>query len=141
MSQNPYQPPQPGRDVPVAVAAPVERGPFVLAAVGAWLASAYWAALTLLLGVGIAVGSVSGVQVILPCVLIALYAWRGVQLFRGDPAAARRLMWLHGFGGVAALMQIASGGGGFIVVLQGLKIAIHVFGGVTSYMALRAAQR
>lgn len=47
--------------------------------------------------------------------------------------AARRILWLHGFGAVSALLQIASGGV-VLFVLQGIKILIHIFGGVTAYL-------
>lgn len=140
MSQNPYLAPNPeqGSSNPYgATPPPVNRTPFVLAAVGAFLASAYWAGLTLLITFGVATGAVSGFQIILPCVLIALYALRGYQLWKGDPAAATRVLWLHGIGGVMAVLQIASGGT-ILMVLQGIKLLIHIFGGVTAFMAQRA---
>jgi hypothetical protein len=142
MTPNPYQPPQqpmraaaPGVDVGAAPAG--NRTLFVLAAVGAGLASLYWATLTLLIGLGVAIGSGSPVQIILPFVLIVLYAVRGYQLFQGDPLAARRILWLHGIGGLAAFAQMASAGG-FWGALQGVKIVIHVFGGVMAFLALRS---
>jgi hypothetical protein len=141
MNPNPYQPPQSYRapaPYPPGGAPPnVPRTPFVLAAVGAFLASGYWAALTLLLGLGAAVGNISLMQTILPVVLVVLYAMRGYQIFKGDPNAAKRILWLHGVGGVVAIMQIAQGHGVF-VALQSIKGLIHVFGGVTAYMAQRA---
>jgi hypothetical protein len=91
----------------------------------------------LLLGVGAAFGSTSPAQFVLPCVLIVLYAVRGFQLLKGDPNAARRILWLHGIGGIAAIVYMASGGG-LIVVLQAAKLVIHVFGGATAYLALRS---
>ncbi len=139
MNTNPYQAPTPyepadqRRDSPT----PMNRTPFILAAVGAGLASGYWALLTLLIVFGVASGSVSGFHVVLPCVLIGLYALRGYQLFKGDPAAAKRILWLHGVGGVMALIQIFSGGT-LIMVLQGIKLVIHVFGALTAYLAARA---
>ena len=139
MNPNPYQPPNAQGPLPYAPGGPPpDRTMFVLAAVGAGLASAYWAGLTLLIGLGAAYGSVSGFQAILPIVLIVLYAVRGVQIFKGDPAAARRILWLHGIGAISAVIQIGSGGGLF-VVLQGIKILIHIFGGVTAYLAQRRA--
>lgn len=140
MSPNPYQAPPTARlsEGPDAeMRRPLNRTPFILAGIGAGLASAYWAALTLLIGFGVAAGSVSAFQVILPCVLIALYALRGFQLLKGDPNAAKRVLWLHGVGGVMALLQIFSGST-LLVVLQGIKFGIHIFGGVTAYMAGRA---
>jgi hypothetical protein len=140
MTPNPYDPPQhykqPAAGPGVAGAAG-NRNLFVLAAIGAGLASLYWAALTLLIGVGVAIGTGSPVQIVLPFVLIALYAVRGYQLFRGDPAAARRILWLHGIGGLAAFVQMVSAGG-FWGALQGVKILIHIFGGVTALLALRS---
>ena len=133
---NPYQPPG-DYAPPGAAVATVNRGPFILAAVGAWLAGAYWAAITLLLTLGAAAGSVSGAQIILPCVLIALYAMRGYQLFKGDPAAAKRILWLHGVGGVAAIVYMMSGGA-IVMVLNGIKVLIHIFGAITAIMASRA---
>ena len=110
MAPNPYQPPQAPFGYPQS-APPENRTMFVLAAIGAGLASVYWAGLTLLIGLGAAMGSASMVQVILPIVLIVLYAVRGLQIFKGDRAAARRILWLHGLGCIAAFMQIAAGGG------------------------------
>jgi len=118
----------------------MNRTPFILAGVGALLASVYWAGLTLLIGVGVASGSVSSMQVILPIVLIVLYALRGFQLFKGDPTAARRILWLHGVGGVMAVIQIASGST-LLVVLQSIKLLIHIFGGVTALLAQREFTR
>lgn len=136
---NPYQAPRPQAPFDYRQAGPPEdRTMFVLAAIGAGLASVYWAALTLLIGLGAALGSVSMFQVVLPIVLIVLYAVRGFQIFKGDRNAARRILWLHGLGGIAAIMQIASGGG-FFAVLQGLKIVIHLFGGITAYLAQRGS--
>jgi hypothetical protein len=114
------------------------RTPFILAALGAGLASVYWAGLTLLIASSVASGSLSPTQVILPLVLVALYALRGFQLFKGDPAAARRILWLHGLGGVMALIAAFSGTG-VIVALQGVKLVIHAFGGATALWALRAS--
>lgn len=133
---NPYQPPGPPPGY--ARARPVSRTPFVLAGVGAFLASAYWALLTLLIGLASATGSASSMNLILPIVLIALYAWRGINVIKGDPASARSLLWLHGIGGFFAMTQLTHGGGIF-VVLQGLKVLIHVFGGITAFLAHRQA--
>ena len=114
------------------------RTPFILAGIAAALASLYWAGLTLLTLSSVAGGAVSPTQVILPVVLIALYAWRGVQLFKGDPAAARKILWLHGLGGIMALIGAFSQTG-LIVVLQGVKVAIHAFGVATALWAIRSS--
>jgi hypothetical protein len=104
------------------------------------LASVYWAALTLLLVVGVATGSASSTRIVFPLILIVLYALRGVQIFKGDVAATRRILWLHAVGGIFAFIQMLSGGI-FLMVLQGIKVAIHIFGGVTAYLAYRSAAR
>ena len=135
MNPNPYQPPG-AYGGSAAAAATMNRGPFVLAAIGAWFAGAYWAAITLLLTAGVAAGSLSSTQLVLPCILIFLYAFRGYQIFNGDPAAARRVLWLHGVGSIAAILQMRSGVG-IMVVLQGIKVLIHIFGGITAYLAQR----
>src|SRR5690349_12005718 len=134
MEPNPYHAP-----ASLALDPPerLNRAPFVLAALGAGLASLYWAAITALIAFGTASGATSGMQLVLPCVLVGLYAMRGFQLFKGDPAAAQRVLWLHGVGGVVAIIQIATGDP-FIQVLHGIKVAIHVFGAVTAYRAKRA---
>ena len=137
MTLSPSQFPSPPPNELPRTTAPLNRTPFILAGVGAMLASLYWAALTLLIGFAAASGSGSTFRVIVPCILIALYAVRGYQLFKGDPAAARRVLWLHGIGGVMAVIQIASGDA-VLQVLNGIKVAIHVFGAVTAYMATRA---
>ncbi len=141
MTPNPYDPPgpyaAPGYGQPAAPAQP--RTMFILAALGSFAASAYWALLTLLIGLGAALGAGSGFNVIVPVILIVLYALRGAQIWRGDANAARRVLWLHGIGCIAALAQAATLGG-LYAVLQGLKVVIHLFGGVTAYLAQRQAQ-
>lgn len=120
-------------------APPINRTPFILAAVGAIAASGYWALLTILIFGGIAAGSaISPAQVVLPVVLVVLYAVRGFQLFQGDVRAATRILWLHAVGGIFALIYVITGHGLF-AALQALKIAIHLFGGVTAYLARRSA--
>lgn len=138
MSPNPYQ--GPSYETQGASPPPMNRTPFILAGIGASLASVYWAGLTLLIGVGVAAGSLSTFQVVLPCVLIGLYMLRGYQLFKGDPAAATRVLWLHGLGGLMAVINIASGSP-LIVGLQAIKLLIHVFGGVTAFLAQREFAR
>ena len=135
MSPNPYNPPQSAYGVAEAAA---NRTPFILAAAGAWLASAYWAVLTLLIALGVSAGAGSATTLFLPCILIGLYAVRGYQLYRGDRRAASRILWLHGVGAVVAIFQAMSG---ILVVMQVIKVAIHVFGGVTALLALRALGR
>jgi len=140
MTPNPYQPPNPYAGAPPVASsgvAAVNRTPLVLAAVGAWLASLYWAALALLRGLFAAAGTGSGAMVIMPIVLIVLYAMRGFQVLQGDPAAARRLLWLHAFGALAALL-LAFSTSGFYAGLQSVKVLIGIFGAVTAFRAQRA---
>ncbi|HEY8074587.1 MAG TPA: hypothetical protein VIF62_10760 [Labilithrix sp.] len=133
MAPNPYQPPEPN----FATADARSRRLFILAGVGALLASAYWAGLTLLTGVGVASGQMSGARLLLPIVLIALYAVRGVRLFKGDARAAQGIVWLHGIGALMAIVQIASGVP-IAIVLYGIKLVIHAFGGVTAFLARKS---
>lgn len=127
--ENPYQPP--GADVPVP-----RTTATTLAALGAWAASGYWALLTGLIGLGALVGTVSAMQLILPVVLIGLYAVRGWQLFRGDTRVARNLLLLHVVGGLVSLLEIASGAA-VVQVLYGGKLLVHGFGAVTAWLATR----
>ena len=127
---NPYEPPRQA----VNALSPSVRGAFTLAGAAAFLASIYWGVFTLLVGFGAAMGSTSPLQILLPVVLVVLYAMRGFQLLKGDVAAARRLIWLHGVGAVAAFIQLLSGQ---VVILLAIKVAINVFGAVTAYRATR----
>ena len=146
---NPYAPPTPPSPYAQGAYGPAYGQPnpaapsrtmFILAGVGALATSAYWAVLALFIGIGAASGSASGLTVIMPIVLIALYAYRGVQLFKGDPSAASRLLWLHGVGGVMAVLNLMSPNG-IVVVLYGLKVLLHIFGGVTALLALQSYRK
>jgi hypothetical protein len=119
---------------------PSARGTFLLAAIGAWFAAAYWALMTGLYGLGAALGSGSVVNLLLPGVLIVLYILRGMQVLRGDAGAARRLLVLHCVGGAVALLNVA-GASSFPLVmgLHCVKLLVHVFGGIGAEMARRAA--
>jgi hypothetical protein len=88
------------------------------------------------MALAVAGGKVSAAQLFLPVLLIGFYAFRGYQLFRGDPAAAKRLLWLHGAGAAVAILQIATGGV-VLIVLQSMKLVIHLFGGIGAYLAHR----
>ena len=112
------------------------RSAFVLAAIGGWAAAAYWAALTFLIFTGVAAGAVSPVQIILPAILIALYAYRGWETFRGNPSAASGLMWLHILGAGLTIVQLVMGIS-FWPTVQVIKIVVHVFGAVTAFLARR----
>jgi hypothetical protein len=113
------------------------RGMLKLAGVGAFLAGGYWALVTLLTGVGVAAGSVSGFQIILPVVLIFLYVTRGYQIIKGNRSALRSILGLHAIGGLFAVVNALSGSP-FVAVLHGIKVVIHIFGGLTAYLAWRA---
>ena len=139
MDPNPYEAPRAEDAYAPGEALAVDRTPFILAAIGAGLASGYWALLTLLIGVGVSAGAGSPAQIILPIILIGLYAFRALKVWRGDAMAARSLLWLHGVGGVVAVTQAMSFSG-IMAVLQGMKLVIHVFGGVTALLAVRAAR-
>lgn len=119
--------------MPAAQTTPVS---FVLAALGAGLASIYWAGLTALIGLAVTTSAASPAQIIMPIVLIVLYAVRAVQIFKGNGAALNSALWLHGIGAVMGVVQMASGDS-TIVILQGIKVAIHVFGGITAFAARR----
>jgi hypothetical protein len=114
------------------------RTPFVLAASVAVLTSLYWAALAFLVGVASSLGDTSPAQLILPIILIGLYAFRGFQVFQGDPTAARSLLWLHGIGGVIGVMRMF-GRDPITLVLYGIKVVLHVAGAGTAYWALQHA--
>jgi hypothetical protein len=129
VNSNPYEPP--GFSAPQG---PPSKTPFILAAIGAFAASLYWAALALM----VSRGESSGVQAIMPFVLAGLYGFRGFQVFSGDPGAAQRLLWLHGIGAAMTVFQMTQGGDGVVMLLQGIKVAIHLFGGGTAYFALKA---
>ncbi|GAC1351919.1 MAG: hypothetical protein NVS3B20_05180 [Polyangiales bacterium] len=139
MTPNPYEPHAYAKASypPSDLQPPPNRTPFALAALGAFLASAYWAALALLSGVGGGASSSSGLRSLLPIVLVVLYAVRGVQLLKGDPIAAKRILFLHAVGGASAIFQIMSGNP-VSFALQAIKVAIHIFGSATAYLALRA---
>lgn len=131
---SPYQPPGPSPD-----ALPASRTPFILAGIGGFAAAGYWALLTLILGFAVysGAGGVSTTSVVMPVVLIALYAYRGVLVMRGDPRSAKSLLWLHAVGGLFAAFSLATSIGMFAAFLQGLKVAIHIFGGITAHAATK----
>jgi hypothetical protein len=120
--------------------APMNRTPYILAAVGAGLTSLYWAALALLIGVAASTGSGSPIQAILPFILIGLYAYRGYQVFQGMPAAANALLWLHGIGAVVSVMRMMDTDV-ITMTLYGIKIGLHVFGAATAYWAMQASTK
>lgn len=132
---NPYESPTGGLPEPPSDAS--RKTTFTLAAIGSGLAALYWAGLTVVIGLAsAATDKVSPVQMILPCVLIGLYALRAFQIWKGDPNAARRVMWLHAVGGAMAVFNMVSGTP-ILIVLNIVKIAIHVFGGI---FALKASK-
>ena len=128
MIPDPYKPP-----VPADIGEPTfSRRPFVLAAVASGLTSAYWSVLTLLILIGAGSADLSPVQVVLPLILIFLYAQRAMRVFNGDRSAANRLIGLHLIGGLMTVMRLAAGG---FIVLYVIKLVIHIFGALTAYWA------
>jgi len=80
---------------------------------------------------GVAFGSASGTALLLPVALIALYAYRGYQVFKGNLAAATGLLVLHGVGGAMAAFQLFTGDS-VVTTLNAVKLAIHVAGCITA---------
>lgn len=113
---------------------PSLQGASTLAAIGGFAAAAYWALLTALIGIS----GLSAIQMLLPFVLIALYAYRGYQLMKGNVSAANNLMWLHGIGAVMTVFQLTTGNAA--QVLLGVKIVIHAFGLVTALVVVQKAK-
>jgi hypothetical protein len=113
------------------------RTPMIVAAVGAWLASAYWALLAALTFLAAIAGELNGFRALLPLVLIVLYAVRGFGAFRGDPRSLNSLTWLHGIGAVATLIN-SRDLSGLALGLNAVKIAINLFGAVAAFMAMRS---
>jgi hypothetical protein len=137
---NPYQSPIQEGEAVYPQAGAARPGIFVLAAVGAWLAGAYWGLLTLGIVMGVATGALSFIQILIPVVLIVMYVGRGYQSFQGNAGAMNNLLWLHGVGGLIGLMHAAQGEG-FVAVLHGAKVGIHIFGGLTVYLALQHVKK
>jgi hypothetical protein len=72
---------------------------------------------------------------------IAFYGSRAYRIFKGDAVSAvRDLVWLHAIGLIAVAIRMFSGST-LLMVLQGVKIAIHIFGGVAAYLARRSEQQ
>jgi hypothetical protein len=111
-------------------------GLVVMTTVGAVLAALYWGTLGVLNATGKLYGvKPDGFQMFLPFVLVVLYAMRGYKVFEGDHRSARNLMWLHGVGGVLAIVQIAMGMlPTFVIGLYAAKVAIHIIGGIPAAM-------
>ena len=137
MNQNPYQAPSMLVSSPQGPAAAPNRTLFVLAGVGSLLACAYWAGMTLLLGLGMAMGTGSAFNLFFPVILIVLYAVRGLQILKGDVMATRRILWLHVVGSVAAVVQMMTGNV-IMIALNAIKVCIHLFGGTTAVLATRS---
>ena len=131
MAFNPYQ--RPTFDPEHGGLPPGNRTAVLLAVAGAFLAAAYWTVLILLMFASGAGSAMSPLQIVLPLIVIALYAMRGVQLYRGDTRMATNLMWLHVLGGLFTAYALARPGAAY--ALHGVKLAIHVFGAVTAYLA------
>jgi hypothetical protein len=138
MNQNPYQAPSMLVSDPQGAVAAPNRTLFILAGVGSLLACAYWAGMTLLLGLSMAMGTGSAFNLFFPVILIVLYAVRGVQILKGDVRATRRILWLHVVGGIAAVAQMLTGNV-IVIALNVIKVCIHLFGGTTAMLATRSA--
>lgn len=134
VSSNPYAAPA---EEPGPGPSPQARARFKQAAIVAWLASAYWALMTALIALGVAAGAASGSALVLPAALIALYAYRGYQVFHCNLAAATGLLILHVVGGAVAVFQLSTGDS-LLVTLTGIKVAIHVLGCITAARARSA---
>jgi hypothetical protein len=93
--------------------------------------------MSLLLGLGAALGSGSIMRLFLPTLLVAFYFLRGVQVMKGDVTAARRLLWLHVIGGGVACLNMASATG-VVMGFHAVKLIIHLFGGITAEWARRS---
>ncbi len=110
------------------------QGLRTLAAIGGFAAAGYWALYTFLLGAS----GQSTAQLVLPFILIGLYAYRGYQLLQGNITAANNLMWLHGIGAAVAIYQLTTAVGS--PLLDGVKIAIHLFGFVTALLVIQKSR-
>lgn len=127
---NPYAAPT---AQPVEDARTRTRTQFLLAGVGACLAALWWGLVAVLAFFGSRTDT-PPLQVVLPVVLVGLYGFRGLQLFKGDVRAAQRLIYLHAVGAVVAILQMSSNLQ-LVVVFNGVKAAINVFGALTAYWA------
>ena len=140
MNQNPYQAPAMVVPGPGVAADAPNRLLFILAGVGALLACAYWAGMTLLLGASMYLGSGSAANLLFPVILIVLYGVRGFQIIKGDVAATKRITWLHVVGGIAAVVQMLTGNV-LVIALNAVKVCIHLFGATTAVLATRSVSR
>jgi len=139
MEPNPYQPPR--SPDPPSEQAESKRKLFRLAGIGAGLAGGYWALIGAGMALGSASGSISAGSLFAPVLAIAFYGSRAYRIFKGDAGSAvRDLVWLHAIGLIAAAIRMFSGST-LLIALQGVKIAIHIFGGVTAYLAKRSEQQ
>lgn len=139
MEPNPYQPPR-SSDQP-STQAESNRKLFLLAGIGAALAGGYWALVGAVVALGSASGAFSAGSLFPPLLAIAFYGSRAYRIFKGDAASAvRDLVWLHAIGLIAVAIRMFSGST-LLMALQGVKIAIHIFGGVAAYLAKRSEQQ
>jgi hypothetical protein len=110
------------------------QGICTVAAIAAFAAAAYWALLTFLIGIS----GQSPIQMALPFLLIALYAYRGYQLLQGNVTAAQNLMWLHGIGAAVTVFQVVTEVAAPVLLI--VKLVIHAFGLATSIMVVQKAK-
>ena len=107
-----------------------------MASFGAFLVAGYWAVLAMLFGFGVASGAASVPSILLSLLLIVLFAWRAFQLWKGDRTAAKKILVLHS-AGVVGLAQIFLGGTVLLTILVSIKVAIHAFGAIAAYQAMK----
>ena len=108
-----------------------------MASLASGITSLYWLALTGLIGLAVSGGGASPGELLVPIILIGLYAVRAVQIWKGNPTALVSALWLHGIGGLMSIVQMAKGDA-IVLVLYGIKLLIHVAGGVTAFVARKA---
>ena len=85
-------------------------------------------------------GAIESYQLVMPIVLVALYAMRAYRVYTGDLRSARNLAWLHALGAIVAVVNIVQFNTPIITVLYGIKVVVHVVGGVPAFLLSRSAR-
>jgi hypothetical protein len=116
------------------------RSRLTWAAVASGAASIYWALLTLLTARVVASKELSATQLVFPVILVGLYAFRAIQTYRGNAQAVVSLLYLNGLGAIISLYNMR-GATQVVIVLQGVKVLIHIFGLITAWRARQAFAR
>ena len=130
---NPYAPP--GNDVALDARARTKTL-FFFAGGAAWLAAVWWAVVAAVTLFAVSAGNITPLFLVLPLFLVVAYAVRGAQIMKGDVRAAQRILLLHAVGAVAAILQLSSRRD-IVVILNGVKVAIHLLGIGSAYWARR----